>query len=243
MPRDKNQNAEDPRRAFLVKALASGLFAATAWFGPVLPTQAQWWGRRPQQLPPGQSVYEARGPVVVDAQPATQDTLVMANSVIETGSNAQFIFVVGTDAYLLRENSRVELSGEDDNVSSLRLVTGALLSVFGRGEKDLSASTATIGIRGTGLYLEAEPERAYVCTCYGTTMVATADDPSISEQIVSQHHDDPRFVFGPDAEQRIVPAPFINHDDLELMLIEALVGRTPPFSLFDEAYGAPRRRY
>jgi hypothetical protein len=38
-----------------------------------------------------------------------------------------------------------------------------------------------------------------------------------------------------------VPAPFKNHDDLELMLIETLVGRTPPFSLFDESYDNPRR--
>jgi hypothetical protein len=40
---------------------------------------------------------------------------------------------------------------------------------------------------------------------------------------------------------RIEPAPFINHTDVELALIEALVGRAPPFSLFDEDYGGARR--
>jgi hypothetical protein len=45
----------------------------------------------------------------------------------------------------------------------------------------------------------------------------------------------------PEKGRRIVPAPFKNHDDLELMLIESLVGRTPPFALFDESYGSPRR--
>ena len=82
----------------------------------------------------------------------------------------------------------------------------------------------------------------YVCTCYGTTDIATADDPKISEGVVSEHHDAPRYVLAkPDKGRRIVPAPFRNHSDLELMLIESLVGRTPPFSLFDESYGSPRR--
>jgi hypothetical protein len=48
-------------------------------------------------------------------------------------------------------------------------------------------------------------------------------------------------VYAPGAARRIVPAPFKNHDDVELMLIETLVGRVPPFSLFDEGYGSPRR--
>ena len=50
----------------------------------------------------------------------------------------------------------------------LRVVTGAVLSVFSPGEsKTLRTSTATIGIRGTAVYLEAEESRTYVCTCYG----------------------------------------------------------------------------
>ena len=39
----------------------------------------------------------------------------------------------------------------------------------------------------------------------------------------------------------IRPAAFKNHTDLELALIEALVGRTPPFPAFDNSYGSPRR--
>ncbi len=81
-----------------------------------------------------------------------------------------------------------------------------------------------------------------MCTCYGETDIAAADDPTISETIVALYHDAPRYVLAkPHKGRRIVPAPFKNHDDLELMLIESLVGRTPPFSLFDESYGSPRR--
>jgi hypothetical protein len=127
----------------------------------------------------------------------------------------------------------------------LRLTTGALLSVFGKTPKPrvLQGVTATVGIRGTGLYLEAEPQRTYVCLCYGAADIAARDDASVKEQAVSRHHDTPRYVYaaGAGETRRIQPAPFKNHDDLELMLIETLVGRTTPFSLFDEGYGSPRR--
>ena len=55
-----------------------------------------------------------------------------------------------------------------------RMVTGHLLSVFAKGgQRTLSASTATIGIRGTGAYLEAWRDRAYFCLCYGAADVET----------------------------------------------------------------------
>jgi hypothetical protein len=232
---NRTDDAEDPRRAFLLKALAAGLLG---WSGAAA---AQLFGRRPQPLPAGRSVYEAQGPVTVNGQPATQGTRIGAADRIETGAGAQLIFVVGTDAFLMRQNSRVELAGDGFLVNALRVATGALLSVFGRGAKRVITPTSTVGIRGTGLYVESEPERSYVCTCYGDVLIAAADDANISERIVSKHHDAPRYVLKPGAKQRIQPAPFINHTDVELALIEALVGRTPPFSLFDEDYGGARR--
>ena len=92
------------------------------------------------------------------------------------------------------------------------------------------------------MYVESQPDLSYICTCYGTTVIAATDDPKATEQVASVHHDAPRYVLAkPDKGRRIVPAPFKNHSDLELMLVEALVGRVPPFSLFDESYGSPRR--
>ena len=159
---------------------------------------------------------------------------------IETGKGAQLIFVVGFDAFLLRENSRLELSGASGIVNVMRLATGALLSVFGSGAKRVVTTTSASGIRGTGIYVESEPERSYVCTCYGDVLISAVDDANVSERIVSKHHDAPRYVLKAGAN-RIQPAPFINHTDVELALIEALVGRTPPFSLFDVDYGGARR--
>jgi len=233
----RSGEAEDPRRAFLLYALAAGLLA----IGPAKRAGAQLFGRRPQPLPAGRSVYEASGAVSVDGRPAGPDTRIAAGSRIETGAGAQLIFVVGADAFLLRAASRLELGGDGFLVRSLRLASGALLSVFGRGEKRFVTPTSTIGIRGTGLYVEAEPERSYVCTCYGEVRISTPDDANVAERIVSRHHDAPRYVLKGGAGRRIQPAPFINHTDVELALIEALVGRTPPFSMFDEDYGGARR--
>jgi hypothetical protein len=230
---------EDPRRAFLVKALSLGLFAGGGLFAGN--GAAQLFGRRPRKLPAGQSVYDASGPVMVNGKLIRRDAAISAADTVETGKGAQLIFVVGTDAFILRENSRLEMGGSGALVDSLRLATGALLSVFGAGRKRVYGPTSTIGIRGTGLYVESEPDLTYVCTCYGEVNIAASDDASISETIVSRHHDEPRYVYAKGAAQRIVPAPFKNHDDVELMLIETLVGRTPPFSLFDEGYGSPRR--
>lgn len=234
MPKQIGEN-EDPRRLFLVKALSLGLFAAAG------DASAQLFGRRPHKLPPGQSIYDMSGPVMVNGKLIRRDASINANDTIETGKRAQLIFVIGADAFILRENSKLTVTGNNFLVQTLRLAAGALLSVFGHGPKAVYGPTATIGIRGTGLYVESQPGLTYVCTCYGDVRIATADDPSIFERIVSKHHDAPRYVYGPGAAQRIVPAPFKDHDDLELMLIETLVGRRPPFSLFDEGYGSPRR--
>lgn len=231
------KDAEDPRRAFLLKALAAGILAV----GGIPAARAQFFGRKPQKLPPGQSVYEASGAVTVNGQAATRATRIGATDRIETGKGAQLIFVVGFDAFLLRENSQLQLSGDGGIVNTMRVATGALLSVFGAGAKRVVTSTASSGIRGTGLYVESEPERSYVCTCYGDVLISAVDDGNVSERIVSKHHDAPRYVLKAGAAKRIQPAPFINHTDVELALIETLVGRTPPFSLFDEDYGGARR--
>lgn len=41
----------------------------------------------------------------------------------------------------------------------------------------------------------------------------------------------------------IIPAPMINHTDMELALFEELVGCEPPFGLEGDLYKGPRRGY
>ena len=237
----KQQLDEESRRHFLLAALRAGAFALGS---SLLPKSAlaDAMGKVPHELPPGQSIYDLEGEVKVNGVVATAATIVTANDHIETGSNGRLIFVVGKDAFLMRANSDLQLTGENLAVEGLRLLTGALLSVFGKTTHRLNTPLSVIGIRGTGLYVESNPELSYACTCYGTTEISSADDPNNRETIVSRHHDAPRYILADaDGGQRIRPAPFKNHTDLELTLIEALVGRVPPFSLFDEGYGSPRR--
>jgi hypothetical protein len=108
----------------------------------------------------------------------------------------------------------------------------------------MTTKNASIGIRGTGVYMESDPEQTYFCTCYGTADIASADDPTSRETVISRQHDRPLYILtGQQAGQNIRRAPFINHTDQELMLIEALVGRTPPFVFPRDDYRQPRRTY
>jgi len=110
----------------------------------------------------------------------------------------------------------------------MQLVTGKLLSVFGSGrERRLVTATASIGIRGTGAYLEAEPARTYFCLCYGEADVA-ATMGGARESVNTSHHESPRYIYGDGRSRTIVPAYMSNHTDSELIMLESLVGRSPP---------------
>ena len=177
-------------------------------------------------------VYRIHGDVRINGTAAAEGMDVKAGDVVTTGARSETIFVTGKDAFLIRENSRVEVEGVLGALvlTGLRVVTGALLSVFTPGEpKMLRTSTATIGIRGTAVYLEAEESRTYVCTCYGEADIQSIADPSARETVRTTRHEQPRYVMGAGAPQMLMGAPVVNHTDAELILLESLVGRKPPF--------------
>jgi hypothetical protein len=177
-------------------------------------------------------VHRLRGDVRVNGAPAREGMDVNAGDVITTGADSEVVFVTGKDAFLVRSNSRVEAQGVLGALvlSGLRVVTGAVLSVFSPGEpKTIRTATATIGIRGTALYLEVEPERTYICTCYGEAELVAADDPSAREVVSTKHHDEPRYVMAKGAPRMLMKGPVINHTDAELVFLESLAGRKPPF--------------
>ena len=180
-----------------------------------------------------QGVRTAQGEIKISGQPAEPGTLVRPGDTIVLGADAIATFVVGEDAFLMRGNSHAELMGIGTLVSALQLVTGKLLGVFGSGgERRLVTSTATIGIRGTGAYLEAEPRRTYFCLCYGTADVA-ATMGGARESYSTRHHESPRYIYGDGTKRAIAPAGVANHTDSELILLESLVGRSPPQSFMD----------
>jgi hypothetical protein len=233
---------DDPRRRVLIQALAAGFFSLAG------DAVAQILGTAPRRLPAGQSFYRVSGRVLVNNQQASLQTPVRVGDTVETAGNAEAVFVVAADAFMLRGGSRMVIEtppAASGLASSLRLVTGKVLSVFGRGRPTrIATTTATIGIRGTGVYTESDPEQTYFCTCYGVADVAAISDPQSRETVSATHHDQPLYILAKSASgSSIRRAPFINHTDQELMLIETLVGRTPPFVFPLEDYNAPRREY
>ena len=212
------------RRRWLLRAAATlGVSAVPFAMGRALAA-----GERP----PAPGLYRAEGDVRVNGRAAKQGQLVRPGDAIETGERSQAVFVVGRDAYLLRAGGRIETAGSDVFVSVLRLATGKLLSVLGPGAKRIETRTATIGIRGTGIYVEAETDRTYVCTCYGTVELRSSEHPEVRETVTTKHHEQPRYIYGGESmpvAQMMGKAPVINHTDAELIMLEALVGRKPPF--------------
>jgi len=196
---------------------------------------AALWGQALEALAAGsveKGIHRIRGDVRVNGTPAKEGQDVRAGDVVTTGSGSEAVFVAGKDAFLVRENSRVEVQGTAGSLllTGLRIVSGAVLSVFSPGEgKTVRTSTATIGIRGTGVYVEALVDRSYVCICYGEADIASNMDASARETIRTAHHEQPRYVMGMGAPQMLMGAPVINHTDVELGFLEGLVGRRPPF--------------
>ncbi|MBI3095759.1 MAG: hypothetical protein HYY97_12900 [Rhodocyclales bacterium] len=223
------------RRRILKALAAAGLFGPAGISGLIGRALAK--GNAP--VAPG--LHKLRGSVTVNGKPAKEGQIVGAGDTVITGPGSEAIYVIGQDAFLQRESSTVSF-GADAVQNLMRVVTGKLLSVFGKGARKIQVSTATIGIRGTGCYIEDEGSgataRTYFCLCYGEVELTPAAAPQEREVYSTTHHDKPMYVHNDmKMPKMMVPAAVINHSDDELKLLEALVGRWPPF------YGQGGPRY
>jgi len=243
---------DDPRRQWLIQALALGVLGGAA--GQAHAQGFSIFGSKPAKLPASQSIYRISGDVRVNDQAATLATPVKPGDVLQTGQNSEVVFVVNTHSMILRADSHLTIEAgprrsSDSSISGLligglRLLSGKLLSVSRNSPMTVNTPTATIGIRGTGFYIEADPDLSYFCTCYGNTEVQATADPESRETIVATHHDRPVYIAKDGGTgKNIRSAPFQNHSDQELALIETLVGRKTPFVFSKDAYTGPRRQY
>lgn len=220
----------NPDRRILLSRFASvGALAAAA---PFLIRNALALGSRNYT----QGIRKLEGSVLLNGKPATQGMLVKPGDKVATGDNSLVVFVMDHDAYMLRSNSKLEISGEGAAIKTLKLVTGKILSVFDKGDKKIILPTATIGIRGTAIYAEADPVRSYLCTCYGKVDIQANSKPSVQETVVTRRHDAPRYIYA-SGEKLIAKAPVINHTEDELYMLEAMVGRLPEFHLSSSYQG------
>lgn len=215
--------ARGMRRHFLKLAAAGAL--AGAGFSSLV-RQALAAGSGPHRK---QGIYRLDGTATFNGRTLKVGDVPELPLTVVTGPDTTLVFVLGADAYLVRANSRLILSGQDPSAprraDSIKLMAGKLLSVFEKGERRLTTATAIAGIRGTGIYMESADDRSYLCLCYGTAKLGPIDAPKLQETVSTTHHEAPRWIY-PD---HMEPATVINHSDAELILLESLTGRLPPF--------------
>jgi hypothetical protein len=211
------------RRRFVARLAAAGGLGAAGISGFIGRALAKG------DIPGIPGVNRLNGTVTVNGRPAVVGTPVTARDKVVTGPGSMAIVVIKEDAFLVRADTTLEFSESNGVLSRLLIQTGRVLSVFGRKPLVIKAGTATIGIRGTGAYLEVvDPGKVYFCLCYGE---ASIDGPGMTAPkiVTTRHHEQPLVLTDQGGAMAAEPGPFQNHADDELILLESLVGREPPF--------------
>lgn len=174
------------------------------------------------------NIVELRGDAQLNGSRLAPDQVIQTGDTVETGPGGHLVFVIGRDAFLLRQNTRMSVDrGSTLNaVSVLRLITGAVASVWGKGgQRRIETHTLTAGIRGTGVYTEVFPDqdlRTYFCNCYGTVALDAKGDNVLSR---SSYHQSFWGEAQPRNGQWLTPATAINHTDEELEFLAKLAGQ------------------
>jgi hypothetical protein len=208
-----------PRRKFL-----QGCAAGAAGALLPLPAAAEWG-----------VIHELSGEVLLNGYRMRPGSAIRAGQTVRTGADGKIWFTLAGDAYFLRPRSELRLtssSGVESLIDLLRLVSGALGATFRPGRpRQVLAPTATIGIRGTGIYVESRAEETYACTCFGSTEIHSVEGGAMMEQVSvhAEHHLARRILRDPAAGMRVVHAPFEHHTNEEIARLEHLVGRPNPF--------------
>jgi len=205
-----NHEPDPARRALL--AAAGGVAALTLAF-PAATRGAQ--------------LGEVVGELYVNGFRAPPGTVIRPGDRVLTGPDTSQTFAIGQDAFMMKPLTSLQIEG-NLFVAGLRVLTGGLLGVFGRGgNRTVRTATVTAGIRGTGIYVEASSIMSYFCTCYGEVDLECVTYGS--KQRVKTDNHRANFIYGKvDSGRSIVPAPVVNHSNAELMMLEKMVGRVSP---------------
>ena len=208
-----------PTRRTMLRAIASlGAAGVSGYLSEVLAA-----GDGPAT--PG--INRMEGTVTVNGKPAKVGMPVNMGDKVATGAQSQAVVLLKGDAFLLRPQTIIEVQGRQGVLNDLNIVVGKVLSVFGKRPIAIKASSATIGIRGTGAYIEVLPDELYFCLCYGEALLEVPGLPA--RTVRTEHHEEPLLVSGIRARASIDKGPFRDHKDEELVMLEALCGREPPF--------------
>jgi hypothetical protein len=210
---------ESQRRRQLLRAIASlGAAGISGYLSDVL--AAGDVGATP-------GINRLEGNATVNGKPAKVGTPVNMGDRVATAAQSQAVVVLKGDAFLMRPQTVIEVRGREGLLTDMAIASGKVLSVFAKKPVAVKAATASIGIRGTGAYFEVDGAEVYFCLCYGEALLEVPGVPS--RLVKTTHHEEPLLVTRADGKDAIVKGPFRNHTDDELTMLEALVGREPPF--------------
>ena len=174
------------------------------------------------------NIVTLQGDALLNGQPLRLQQSIQTGDRIETGPGSLLTFVIGNSALHVRENSRITVErGQTLNtISVLRMLTGAVASVWGRGSsRQIVTPTLTAGIRGTGVYTEVFADqgyRSYFCNCYGTVDMQASGERVVSQ---SEYHQSFWGEAQPRGGRMLTPALAINHTDEELEFLAGLVNQ------------------
>lgn len=180
-------------------------------------------------------VHELSGEVRLNGFPMARNSAVYAGQTITTGHDGRIWFTLAGDAFFLRPGSELRLRSSSVRgvlIDALRLVTGAMGATFGRGRpRSVITPTVTIGIRGTGVYVESSAAETYACNCFGATELASTASGTMMErvQVMAENHQARRIHRDAQTGMRIVRANFERHTNEEIIRLESLAGRPSPF--------------
>jgi hypothetical protein len=192
------------------------------------------------------NVVQLTGDATVNGQRLVAAQSIQTGDEIATGPNSTLIFVMGNSAFHVRQNSMmtVERGASLFAVSVLRLLTGAVVSVWGKGpNRQIVTPTMTAGIRGTGVYTEIFADqggRSYFCNCYGMVDMAAGSSRVTSQ---SEYHQAYWGEVSPKEGTSLTMAKAINHTDEELEYLARLTGQRTAWQIsgkkgFKDAAGA-----
>ena len=172
------------------------------------------------------NVVELMGDARVNGGKLLPGQTIQTGDQIQTGPGSSLVFTLGNASFRVRQNSMmsVERGVTLSVVSLLRIVTGGVVSVWGKGaSRAIVTPTLTAGIRGTGVYTEVLPQqnnRTYFCNCYGTVDLDAGGSKAESQS--SYHHS-----FWADADEKngskLSPAKLLDHTDEELEFLARLI--------------------
>jgi len=231
----KTQNIQ--RRQALTRLTKLAVIGAAGLLGPAgIPGLIQE-ALAKGDLPALSGINSLQGSATINGIPAKVGMLVKPGDKVATGTTkgSFAIVVIGKDAYLLREGTSVTFEDSPDKPGTLTQVlisTGKLLSVFAKRTTTsgvtIRVQSATIGIRGTGCYIEIHPKRTYFCLCYGEAAIDGVGMDK-TKVITTTHHESPVWLDESGGSMKVENTNFGSHSDDELILLEKLTGREPPF--------------